>query len=123
MIPGLTKTYVADGDIPARAIVKAGSAEGTVAVATAATDAIIGVSERLDADDGDRVDVIHSGVAEVVLGGAVTYGDFLTAGALGVAVSAAPAAGVNARIAGMTLSSGVSGDIIDMLITLNRIQG
>jgi Iap family predicted aminopeptidase len=123
MNPGLTKTYVADGDIPARAIVKAGSAEGTVAVATAATDAIIGVSERLDAADGDRVDVIHTGIAEIKLGGAVTYGDFLTAGALGVAVSAAPAAGVNARIAGMTLSSGVSGDIIDMLITLNRIQG
>ena len=39
------------------------------------------------------------------------------------AVAAAPAAGVNARIAGMTLQTGVVGDIVDMLITLTRVQG
>jgi len=123
MNPGLTKTYVAEGAIPARALVKAGSTAGSVAVATASTDAIIGVAERLDAAAGERVDVIHSGIAEVVMGGAAGYGDFLTAGASGAGVAASPAAGINARVAGMALSSGVSGDIIDMLITLASIQG
>lgn len=123
MNPGLTKTYLAQGAIPARAIVKAGSADGTVAVAMASTDAIIGVSERLAADDGDRVDVIHTGIAEVVLGGSVAYGDFMTASNAGAAVTASPAAGVNAQVVGMALQAGVTGDIIDTLLTVTRVQG
>lgn len=123
MNPGLTKTYVAEGGIPARAIVKAGSADGTVAVATASTDAILGVNERLDADDGDRVDVIHTGIAEIVCGGSVAAGNPLTASNAGTAVAAAPAAGVNARTVGLALTSGSAGDIIDTLLTLGQIQG
>ena len=124
MNPGLTKTYIAQGSIPARALVKAGSADGTVAVATAITDAIIGVNERLDGDDGDRVDVIHSGIAETVAGGPIAYGDFLTAGTAGKAVTASPAAGVNARVGGVALQSALAaGDIIDILLTLTRVQG
>lgn len=123
MNPGLTKTYEADGAVTARAIVKAGSTGGTVAVATAGTDAILGVAERLDTDDGDRVDVIHFGIAEVVLGGTVAFGAPLTAGTAGKAVAAAPAAGVNARVVGTALCAGVAGDIIDVLVTLGQIQG
>ena len=124
MNPGLTKTYVAQGDIPARALVKAGTADGTVAVATASTDAILGVNERLDAASGDRVDVIHSGIAEVVAGGPIAYGDFVTASNAGVAVMASPAAGVNARVGGMALQSALAaGDIIDTLLTPIRVQG
>ena len=123
MNPGLTKTYVASGAVTARALVKAGASDGTVAVATASTDAILGVAERLDATDGERLDVIHTGIAEVSLGGTVTYGALLTAGANGTAVAAAPAAGVNAQIVGRALSAGVSGDIIDVLIILGQIQG
>jgi hypothetical protein len=115
---------VAQGDIPARAIVKAGSADGTVAVATASTDAILGVSERLDAANGERVDVIHSGIAETVAGGPIAYGDFVTASNAGRAVAAAPAAGVNARVAGLALQSALAaGDIIDTLLTPCRVQG
>jgi len=123
MNPGLTKTYLAQGAIPGRAIVKAGSADGTVAVATSGADAIIGVAECLDVDDGERVDVIHGGIAEVVCGGNVGSGGFLTASNAGVAVAAAPAAGVNARTVGLALTSGSAGDIIDTLLTLTRIQG
>lgn len=124
MNPGLTKTYVAEGAIPARAFVKPGSADGTVTVATVPTDAIIGVNERLDAANGDRVDVIHSGIAEVVAGGPIAYGDFVTASNAGAAVAASPAAGVNARVCGMALQSALAaGDIIDTLLTLTQIQG
>lgn len=123
MNPGLTKTYVAQGAIPARAIVKAGSSAGTVAVATSGTDAILGVNERLDATDGERVDVIHFGIAETVCGGNVAYGAMLTASDAGVAVTASPAAGVNAQVVGKALSGGVAGDIIDTLLTLGQAQG
>jgi len=123
MNPGLTKTYTAQGAIPARAIVKAGSADGTVTVATSGADAIIGVNERLDVDNGDRVDVSHGGIAEIVCGGSVAFGSYLTASNAGVAVAAAPAAGVNARTVGLALTSGSAGDIIDTLLTLTRIQG
>ena len=124
MNPGLTKTYIAEGAIPARAFVKAGSTDGTVAMATATTDAIIGVNERLDVDDGDRVDIIHSGIAETVAGGPIAYGAFVTASNAGNAVSASPAAGVNARVGGMALQSALAaGDIIDTLLTPIRVQG
>jgi hypothetical protein len=121
--PGLTKTYLASGPIPARAIVKAGGSEGTVAVATTSADAILGVAERLDVADGERVDVIHGGIAETVCGGNVAYGSFLTASNAGLAVTANPAAGVNAQVVGKALSAGAAGDIIDTLLTLGRIQG
>ncbi|GAB6039311.1 hypothetical protein JCM15519_38700 [Fundidesulfovibrio butyratiphilus] len=124
MNPGLTKTYVAQGDVPARAIVKAGSEPGTVAVATASTDAIIGVSERLAVADGDRVDIIHSGIVEVVAGGTIAFGEYFTASNAGVAVAASPAAGVNARVGGVTLQSATTtGDIIDTLLIPIRVQG
>jgi hypothetical protein len=123
MNPGLTKTYLAEGTIAASTIVKAGSAEGAVAQATASTDVIVGVAERINADAGERVDVIHTGITDVLLGGTCAYGDWLTAGASGHAVKAAPAAGVNAQVAGKALAAGVAGDIIPMLITLTQIQG
>lgn len=124
MNPGLTKNYVAEGAIPARALVKAGTSDGTVAVATASTDAIIGINERLDVEDGERVDVIHYGIAETVAGGPIAYGDFVTASNAGVAVTASPAAGVNARVGGMALQSALAaGDIIDTLLTPIRVQG
>lgn len=123
MNPGLTKTYLAEGAIAARSIVRVGSSEGAIAQASAATDAILGVNERLDAGAGERVDIIHSGIVEVVLGGSVTYGDPLTADASGHAVKAAPAAGINNQVVGKALTSGVAGDIIPVLITLTHIQG
>lgn len=123
MNPGLTKTYLAEGTIAASTIIKAGSAEGAVAQATASTDGIMGVAERINADAGERVDCIHAGITDVRLGGSVAYGDWLTSGASGQAVKAAPAAGANAQVVGKALAHGVVGDIIPMLITLTQIQG
>lgn len=98
------------------------SAADTVVQAAAATDLIIGVVD-LDGSSGDIVDVTLDGLAKVTCGGNVTRGQLLTADSAGKAVTAAPTAGVNARVGALALSSGVSGDIIDIIVLHGLAQG
>lgn len=120
---GLTKTFTATGAIPAYSLVKFGSNDGEVVAAAAATDKIIGVSTEIAAASGERCDVQVDDIAYVLLGGSVTRGDLLTSDSAGAAVAAAPATGVNNRIIGIALTSGSSGDVINMLITPGSVQG
>lgn len=120
----LAKNYDADGAIGAYTIVKFGSADGHVAAAAAATDGIIGVTTDAGADAaGNPVDVIHDGIAFVKLGGTVTRGDWITSDASGHGVKANPAAGANNFVVGRALQSGVSGDVINVLVDPDQIQG
>ena len=120
----IIKNYEAAGPVSAYRFAKYGANAGEVDEAAAATDPIIGVTDSLGATaQGDRIDVIHFGWAEIELGGSVTQGDLLTANASGQAVAAAPAAGVNNRVGAMALASGVSGDIIPVLVLPQQIQG
>lgn len=119
----LIKTYTAEGAIAARRFVKYGAADRVAAQAAAATDAIMGVSERLPVTAGERVDIIKSGPAEIEYGGPVTRGDWLTADAAGKAVKADPAVGANLAIGGQAELSGVAGDYGLVNIALGRIQG
>jgi threonine/homoserine/homoserine lactone efflux protein len=64
--------------------------------------------------------VIHTGIAEVRLGGTVTYGALLTAGPPGTAVAAVRRRGQR-HDRGRALSAG-GGDFIDALIT-GPVQG
>lgn len=121
--PTLIKTYVAGAAIRARRFAVFGAVDTAVIEATAATDATIGVFEKLDGASGDRVDVVHSGVTELLLGGTVVRGGPLTADANGAGVAAAPAAGANARIGAFALASGVAGDIIPVLVQPGLMQG
>lgn len=115
---GLTKTFYADGAIGKRLIVKAGSADNKCAVAAAAADLSIGVADSLGADAaGDPVDVIMGGIAEVILGGAVTRGQALTADASGKAVVAA----AGNRTIGVAMQSGVADDIGSVLISQGTV--
>jgi hypothetical protein len=126
MNPGLIKNYTGQGAIGAMRIVKAGSADGTVAQAAASTDPILGISSgavTMSYDDGDPVDVIHRDIADLQLGGNVAYGNYLTSDPNGCGIVAAPAAGVNCQVVAKALESGISGDIIRVLITLTQIQG
>jgi hypothetical protein len=121
---GLQKNYTADAAIGAYRIVKFGSADGYIAQAAAATDLLMGVTDRVTAGAaGDRVDVIRSGIAEVEYGGNVTRGQKLTSDANGKAVAAAPSAGSNVQIIGIAEVSGVSGDIGSLLICPSVMQG
>lgn len=62
-------------------------------------------------------------MVEVVLGGTVTRNDRLTSDANAAAVTAAPAAGINAHVVGIALASGVSGDIIPVFLSNSVLQG
>jgi hypothetical protein len=119
----LTKSFTAEGAIARYTIVKVGAADYGVLAAAAATDKIIGVTTEVDATIGERTDVIFSGIADVKLGGTVARGDLVTANASGHGVTAAPGVGANNRIIGFALVSGVSGDIIPVMISQGSVQG
>jgi hypothetical protein len=112
--PILTKNYIAGAAIPACSIVKFGANDTTVIPGAANTDFTIGVTTSLAAANGDRVDVIFDGVAEVVYGGTVTRGQPLMSNATGQAITAVPGAGV--RIIGIALQSGAAGDIGSVIV-------
>ena len=117
------RSVLAQAAIGAFLIIKHGTADNSAALATASTDLLIGTNEALTKDAGQMVDYPTAGTGEVALGAAVTRGDPLTADATSRAVAAAPAVGVNARIIGFALQSGVAGDVIDYQIAPGRIQG
>ena len=119
----LTKSYNAEAAVPANRIVRFGAADYGVVLASAATDALVGVSTEIAADPNERIDVIHQGIADVQLGGTVTRGALITSNATGQGVAAAPAAGANNRYIGTALIAGVSGDIIPVLLNPGSIQG
>lgn len=124
MNPTLVKSFIAGGAIGARALVKFGSADGTVVAATAATDSIVGVCVQPGgAGSGDRVDVAISGIAEIKFGGTVTRGGTVTANSDSEGVAPAPAAGVVNRIVGIALQSTSDGDIGDVLLAQGEVQG
>lgn len=85
--PILVKSFLASGAIAAMRAVKI-SAAGTVAQASAASDAVIGVSDRLAAASGEPVDVVLSGIAEVQAGAAITVGALVTVDSNGKVVTA-----------------------------------
>lgn len=118
-----TKRYTAGAAINKHRIVKFDSSDGVVIQGAAATDLLVGVNESLDAASGEGVDIIHTGIAEIRLGGSVTRGGLVTSDATGQAVAAAPAAGVNNAVIGRALVSGASGDIIPVLLGAGQIQG
>lgn len=102
-----TKTFIAAVDIPAHRLVKFGSDDNTVTLATAGTDDVIGVSDNVDVKAGNTVDVATLGVEKVQYGGTVVRGKSITAGTGGKAVAAQ--AGDN--VAGYALCSAVDKDI------------
>ncbi|WP_290889393.1 capsid cement protein [Arenimonas sp.] len=119
----LTKAFLAGGAIPAGSLVKFGADDNTVVVSAAAADAHIGVVESFDVASGERCDVVMAGIAEVKIGGGITRGGPVTSNASGQGVAAAPAAGTNNGVIGRALASGVSGDVIPVLVVPGTFQG
>lgn len=119
----LVRNFRAEAAIAAFTIVRVGSADGQVLAGAGATDRTIGISTDIAVVTGERCDVILAGAADVTYGGAVTRGDLVTSDATGRAVTAAPAVGVNNRIIGVALLSGVAGDLGQVQISQGSIQG
>lgn len=117
------RSVLAQAAIGAFLVIKHGTVDNSAALATASTDAIVGCNEALAKDAGQMVDYPTAGTGEVLLGGTVVRGDPVTCDAASKGVAAAPAVGVNARIIGFALQSGVAGDVIDYSVAPGRIQG
>lgn len=130
--PDLILTYLAGAAVRSARIVKL-TADNTVveAAGAAATEFQFGVSALIpdgaggfrSTVSGQDVDVVVTGVASLVLGGAVARGAMVTSDANGAGVTAAPGAGVNNRVIGVALQTGVAGDVIDLLLAPGQIQG
>lgn len=119
-----TQTFVAAGTIGHRRQVKFTANDGEVALATAATDIVIGVTDFPGgATVGERIDVVLLGPAEIECGGTIAPGVGFTADANGKAIAAAPGAGVNHYVGGRILVNAVSGDIAKVFVNPHRIQG
>lgn len=119
----IVKTMDAGGAIAHRRFVKF-SADYTVVQASAATDAIIGVSDCPGGvASGSRVDVVLFGFAELEYGAAVTRGALLTSDASGKAIAAAPATGANVATGGRAPVTTAAGDQIQTLFLSGQIQG
>lgn len=117
---GISKTLIAAAAVAAFRIVKFGTSDTAVVQAAAATDLSIGVSD-LGGASGEPIDVIVTDIARVEYGGNVTRGQLLTADADGKAVAAAPAATASARVIGVAMLSGASGDIGSVLIDRSTV--
>jgi hypothetical protein len=123
MREGRSINYSAAAVLAPYLLIKYGAADGEVLPAAGPTDLIIGGNGNIGAALGDRIDIIVDDFVEVRLGGTVTRGDKLTSDANGLAVTAAPAAGVNVQIAGYATVSGVLNDVIWMRIAPSVMQG
>ncbi len=122
--PGLSKTRIAVAAILAYTIVKpSGVNDGEVVPAAAATDKLLGVNQNVDVANGQACDVILDDIANVKLGGTVAENDPITSDANACGVKAAPAAGINNRIIGFALASGVAGDIVPVYLAQGYMQG
>lgn len=120
----IIRNFIASGAMTHRRLVKWTATDGVVAQASAATDKIAGVVDYPNgAADGERVDVVLFGIADVEYGGTVAAGAPVTSDASGKAVAAAPATGVNNDVAGRPLLSAVSGDFVKTLINPGKMQG
>jgi hypothetical protein len=119
---GIEKSVTAGAAITGFTIGKFGSDDNTMVPGAAAADLLSGVFQH-DAENGKEVRVMLSGITRVKLGGSVTRGAKLTSDASALAIAAAPSAGANAQVIGIAMASGVSGDIIPMLIALSVMQG
>ena len=121
--PTLIKSLTAGAAIAPFRILKFSAAE-TVIQAAAATDSLVCVSNEVGAASGERQDVIVEGIVFIEASAAFVPGTPITSDAVGRAVTAAPAAGVNNRIIGFAWdAAAATGDIVRVLLSPGVMQG
>jgi len=116
MNPVLSKGYAASVEVKPRRIIK--FVGGAVCAAAASTDKAIGVSQGPVIPAGQHVDVVRSGIPEILLGGTVAVGDELTSNADGRGIKLVGAG----ESVGRADSAGVADDIIDVYVRPLTVQ-
>jgi len=108
-------SFLAGGAIPANSAVKLSAAD-TVVVTSAITDDVIGFA-RATAASGERVEVdTNSGsIVKAIAGGTVTLGEQVMPKGSATAGTVVTAAGATAKSCGIALTSGASGETIQVL--------
>ena len=110
-IPGLITPRRAQAAIAKRRIVKTGTANGSAVQAASAAAPMLGVSTDIDADAGEVMDVVRSGLTPLEYGGTVPDGALLTSDADGRAIAVTFPVGANTYTIGYAEVAGVVGDI------------
>jgi len=120
---GLIRSMVAQGAIGNRRVVKFGTVDDSVALATATiTDLQIGfTAPNLDVADGERVDVQLTGIGEGIAGGVIVRGADVCSDADGAVVACSPGAGTAARRIGIAQAAAVAGDYVEVLIAPGKV--
>lgn len=119
--PVQIKSFIATAVAIAPYLIVAAAADNKVALATAATDRLIGATDALGADADQVIDITTVGQSEVTLGGTVAFGDKLTSDAAGKAIVATGAAGVNKHTIGTAMVAGVADDVITYQVGLGTL--
>lgn len=120
---GIEKSVKCTAAVAAFTIAKFGADDDTLSSATAASEELVGVFQHATTAAGEEVRVMLDGISKVVLGGTVTRGGQLTSDANAKAVAIGAVAGTNYAVIGRAMASGVSGDIIPVLLAQSRAQG
>lgn len=110
--PIFTKSFRAGAAAIAGYLILKAVDGGTVAVAAAATDPLVGAAGSMGAPADGMVDIDQAGWSEVRCGGDIHFGDPLTSNANGKAIKAVVTAGSSVRIIGFAMSDGSADDII-----------
>ncbi len=114
---GLEKKQLAGGVIAQYHILKIGADDNHLVESAAAGDQHVGVAQHAAAAAEDEIRVQMTNITNLKIGGTVTRGDPITSDAAGKGVKSAPAAGTNNPLVGIALASGVTDDLIPMLLT------
>jgi hypothetical protein len=103
-------SFKQDGVVSAYLAVKPGTDAEHVAVASAATDKIIGIQQCASTAAEDIVEVaMPGGGGKAKLGGTVSFGDYLTADSDGKLIATTTA---NNKVCAQAMSDGVANDVI-----------
>ena len=123
MSADLIKSFIADAAIRGFRIVAFHASKHAVIEGASNTSALIGVSTSTGGKAGSVVDVVQSGLGEVVLGGNVARGALVTSDDQGraVALPAPAAAAKTVRTIGAVQASGVEGDIVPILLAPSAV--
>jgi hypothetical protein len=120
---GIEKSVKCTAAVAAFTLAKFGADDDTLSTASASSDDIIGVFQHATSSASEEVRVMLTGISRVKLGGTVARGGWITSDASGQGVAIGSTAGTNYSALGRALASGVSGDIIPVLLEVGRPQG